>query len=360
MPLQLESDPTLDAAMQRLDGLEAAESAPVAPLDGQAAPEPQQPAEQVEPGTTEPDPLATDTPAEADPKPSTEPKDKSSEKPKPGDKPPVEDPNKSKFAKDAQRRDTSWKALNAEKQALQTERAAFELRRQQLDRQQEQFTLKQAKSQSRITPEQYEQTGVAKISSAQNLDLVADGLERRAEKLEADGKYGEAENCKAQARAKREEAAGDRALARMYKGMAETARKAPADPTLEQIRQRNAQHKQHYTLEAAKQWPELAKEGSAFQKTMAGHLRAASEQGIDPDEHPIIMYHAARLTAAETAAASVPGLTKKLGELQAKVKELELLTAPGGGQPAAAKLGERQPSDEDDAIALRQEALQRS
>src|ERR1700723_1185638 len=104
MPLQLESDPTLDAAMQRLDGLEAAESAPVAPLDGQAAPEPQQPAEQVEPGTTEPDPLATDTPAEADPKPSTEPKDKSSEKPKPGDKPPVEDPNKSKFAKDAQRR----------------------------------------------------------------------------------------------------------------------------------------------------------------------------------------------------------------------------------------------------------------
>jgi alkylhydroperoxidase/carboxymuconolactone decarboxylase family protein YurZ len=82
----------------------------------------------------------------------------------------------------------------------------------------------------------------------------------------------------------------------------------------------------------------VAKDGSEFQNTMAAHLQAAANQGLNPEENPVVFYHVARLTAAEATAARVPKLEKELGAAQARVKELEALTAPGGGNSAAQRI----------------------
>lgn len=335
MPL-IEELPDIDAALARLDAAEAAET--------QAAPTATETAdEQVldQPGDTtgdgvepQPDSKPTDTPAGAEPKQPTEPKD--TETPKPGEKP-ANEPNKSKFAKDQERRDRSWKALNTEKEAHAKAVADFKAQQQAFEQQKQRFESERTKASQKYTPEQYETASGSKVKVAQELDLQADGMEARAAKLDEEGKYGEAQLLKNQAREKREQAAGERGLSRQLKQMADHLRANP-DPSAQQVAQQQQAAMKHYTLEAAKQWPDVAKEGSEFQKTMAGHLKAAADAGLDPKEFPVLMYHAARLTAAETDAARVPGMEKELVGLRAKVKELEALTNPGGGRTAAQQL----------------------
>lgn len=347
--------PDVPEAMDRLLAAEAAETTdPIVTTPTEAEPViPDQPGDTDTSTADKPDTLPTDTPAAAEPKP-TEP----NTEPKPGDTKPV-DANASKFAKDKARRDDSWKALNAEKVTLETTRKEIDAKQAEFTRREEQFKLQQAKASQKFTPEQYEQAGQNKLTVAGQYDLQADGLEARAAKLEGEGKYVEAATAQQQAKAAREAAAAERGLARQMKSMADHVRKNP-DPTVAQIQARNQEHMKHYTLEAAKNWPELTKQGSEFQKQVANHLNESKKQGIDPQEYPIMMYHAARLTAAESAAARVPGMEKQLGELKAKVKELEGLTAPGGGSPSASRIPEAGAmTDEEEGEQLRSAALTR-
>jgi hypothetical protein len=265
-----------------------------------------------------------DQPAKGAADTQTDPKN--GQQAKPGEKAATE------FSKDQQRRDTSWKALNAEKEKFRAEQETLRQEREQWQRQREQEAVKSARG--RYTPEQYEQAAGNMAEQARTLDLQAKGLEAEAQKLEDEGKYKEAEKARAQAQDLKEDAAYQRKSAVNAKAQAEHVRKNP-DPTLQAVQQRNQQAMQHFTLEAAKKWPEFAKEGGDFQKKVVGELQAARKLGIDVNESPALMYHAVRLVAAETAAARVPTLEQELGEAKAKVKELELLTAPGGGQDSA-------------------------
>ena len=154
--------PDVDQAMARLEALEAAEQPPPAEafVQTEAESETQQPAPQPDPGTKVPNSSSTDTPAASEPKPSAEPKTPKSEitpPPKPGEA------KGSAFASDAQRRDTSWKALNTEKQAHQQAVETFKAQQQLFQREQEQFKLERAKSAQKFTPEQYEQASVQRI-----------------------------------------------------------------------------------------------------------------------------------------------------------------------------------------------------
>jgi hypothetical protein len=320
---------------------------------------PHQPEEKSKPAGKTPDSKSTDTPAGAEPKPPTEPEKKIETPPEK----PKKDANgnvPSAFSKNAQRLEKNWKAVQERTTQLDASEAQLKQREQTIAQREQKAQLADARAKSKFTPEQYEQAASGKLKSAETLTLQADGLDRRAEQLEADGKYGEAELAKKQAQDLREQAAGVKYTARQMKEMAENLRKNP-DPTIEQHKAAMEGQKKYYLVEAAKQWPDLAKDGSEFQKQMAGHLKAAADLGIDPNEFPSIFYHAARLTAAETAAARVPAMDKELGELRAKVKELELLTTPGGGQGSA----QRQPeagakTDEQEEAELRHEANQRS
>lgn len=347
--------PGLDEAIARLDAAEAAESQNYSQPDPtpEAEPtDPQQPGDTPDDGSTKPDSLPNDTPAAPDtakpPEPKTEPIKKPDAKMDAG-----------KFAKDKQRRDDSWKALNTEKDTHKKAVEQFQAERSNFQREQQTFQQKQAKASAKYTPEQYEQTASSKLQVSENLSLQADGLERRSEQLEDAGKLLEAKQAKQQAQEKREEALAEKGLARQLKSLADELRKNP-DPTAEQVKQKQQADLKHYTLEAAKKWPDIAKEGSEFQKNVANHLQEAARQGMDPNEHPTLVYHAARLTAAESASARVPSMEKELGELRAKVKELEALTNPGGGTTAASKIpGESAKTDDEEFAELRQAAMAR-
>ena len=110
--------PDLSSAMDLLNAAEAAEQ----PIPATELTQPDPNAEpQATPAATDgnqeaPNPSPTDTPTAAD-KPAEATEKKTVETPpKPGDNKP-----KSKFAEDAQRRDTSWKKLNEEKAAFKLE-----------------------------------------------------------------------------------------------------------------------------------------------------------------------------------------------------------------------------------------------
>lgn len=342
----------IDQAIARLDAAEQVEANVPAPetMPEQVDPPADQPAEPSAPGIETPASSPTDTPAAPESQPSTEsPKTEPSKTP--------DGKAKSDFAKSQQRKDDSWRELNAQKDAFKKEQQTLKDARDLFQREQEQFKVERAKQSNKFTPEQYEQAGQQKLGAANTYDNHAEGLEALAEKLEGDGKYPEAEAKKQQARQYRNAAIVERHEAGKMRECAQNMRQNP-DPTIQQIQQRNQQSMRDYTLKAAEQWPDVAKEGSEFQKVMAGHLKEAAAQGIGPENFPVIMYHAARLTAAESAAARVPGMERELGTLRAKVKELETKTAPGGGNPAVPALGgKRAKTDAEEFEELRGMAL---
>lgn len=352
----VEEMPGLDDAIARLQDAEASEPQPV--VEAQVQADGDTKATPPEPNTTEiaekPDPLKTDTPATTEKKAAEV---KQSETPKPGDKP----DNRSQFAKDKARRDDSWKALNADKEKLAKDKADFSMQQATLQRQQQQFQIQKQKSQAKFTPEQYLTGANQKNDAATQLELQAKCLMAEATELESNNDFKGAALKEQQANALKEQAAEERAMARQYRRAADVAKNAKPDPSETELKTKLEGEKRHYTMEAAKFWPEVAKAGSEFQKVMATHLQAAAQAGLSPNDYPIMMFYSARLTAAETAAAGVPGKDKELGELRAKVKELEALTAPGGGSGSA----QRQPSgnapltEEQEEAALRQEALNR-
>ncbi len=295
-----------------------------------------------------PDSLPTDTLATAEPKPiATEKKVEAETQGSP-------------FKKDAIRRDTSWKALNVEKDVVRKERDDLTQQREAFKREQESFRVEQAKKSQSFTPEQYIQGADNLSKQADTLDLQAKGLKAKAQELEDDGKYSEAEAAKSQAETLRNKAIVARGKAEDAKEMAEHVRKNP-EPTLEAVNQKKAQAQQHYTLEAAKKWPELAKENSEFQKQVVANLQALQKSDPDLANNPSIIYHVAERTALMTEAARVPGIVKELDGLKAKVKDLEALTTPSNeGSVTRLPQGRQQPlNDEQEEAELRDMAMQR-
>jgi hypothetical protein len=350
--------PDIDAALARLEAAEAEQVSPRPEAQVQTESEVQQSAPKAEATADQktPEVNSTDTPAATDKKndaPETTPKSEKTDAKTP-DAPTTPD-NRSPFAKNAERLDKTWKAVNERKTQLETREQQLTAREQAIQRREQEITAKAAKAERKFTPEQYEQAAQNKLNAIGNLDVQADGWDKRAAELEAGGKYADADRAREQAKALREQASAARVTAGQMKAYANHLRQNP-DPTAQQIQAKQEQAKQFYTVEAAKAWPELAKSGSQFQKDVTAQLQEAAKNGLDANEHPVLIYHAANLVAHKAAAARVPGLEKTIEGLKAKVGELEKLTTPGGGTEANLQPA-RTASNEDDEAALRSAAL---
>jgi hypothetical protein len=294
-----ETIPGLDQANAELDRMIAADAAAerqaaAGAKPGESANKPEERAAGAEKIESTQDPnKKSDTPATADPKKSTEAK--------PADKPAAEQAQKSRYEKARERQEGSWKELNAQKDAFKAEREAFE-------RDKAEFQARRQQAEQEFTPEQYDEA---------------------ARKFEDEGKFEFAEMAKKKAEALRKDP--------------ETAARKQRDQATATATE--AQRKE-WALKAGVDFPELAKDNSATQ------LRVAQLFKEEPDlkAHPKGIYMAARLATLEAAAAGVADKDKELGQLRARVKELEELTtsSPPGG---AAQLPAEKPFEQKDAAS---------
>ena len=347
-----EIDPTMPGmieAMRRLDEIEAADAAEKSKPASTATAEPSANSEpsaaqgEGEPAP-KPDSQPSDTPAATEPA-ATPTEGKKEEPPKSAEAVKAAD-DKSRYSKAQERLTKTWDAVNAEKTTIATEKAALEQSRQQFAQEKAKFDLIQKQAeQPQHTPEDY-------VKASQMKRNDADALRTQARRAEDAGNFEQAEKLTKQAN-KLDALADDMAE------HAETIRKNPPQGFAERSKQYE-QAKQAWTMEAAKAFPDLAKQGSEFQRTVAGHLNALTQQDPNLLVNPSVIYHVSRLTAAElkvqqlnTVAARVPVLEKELEQFKAKVKELQALTTPGGSS-VIPKLGS--PSADDDEEALYREA----
>lgn len=222
-------------------------------------------------------------------------------------------PEKSRYVKAQERLGQSWEELNAQKAAFKAEQETFKAERARIE--QERQSAEQAKAAEEFSPDQYEAA---------------------AKRFEADGKFDLAELAKAKADQLR--------------------RNPPVKPA-----EADAAARKEWALKAGVDFPELSKTNSPLQ------VRVSQLLTDEPDlkQHPKGIYLAARLanleaevTRGQTASASVVAKDKELGQLKAKVKELEALTAPGGGDGVsrlpAGRTFEQMSSDEQFAELERQ------
>lgn len=366
MPVDLENDTTLADTLGRLDAAEAAET-PIArePFvqteDGASL---RSEAALDKPATTKPGGEPPGTPAAAE-KPAAEQTDKTKET-QPSEKGKGSEGEKGKevtaksdFAKSGERLERTWKSVNERKAQLDSREQQLKAREETIARADQDFQVKQARAQQRHKPEDYEQASTRNKDQARQLDLQAKGLEAQAAEMELDGKYTEAESSKARAVELREQAAYARGVSKQLAEHAAHVRSHP-DPTLEQAKTRNQQQLREYTLAAAKEFPDIAKEGSEFQRAVIRNIQQAREAGLDENEFPVVRFWSAQMAALQSASARVPDLEKSLEAANARVKELEGLTAPGGGQGAVQRPAAGAGGDEDEGERLRREAQERS
>ncbi len=291
-----------------------------------------------------------DTPAAPDKAAVIEPDKSPKESEVSGLKPKVEadkaEPEKSRYAKSQERLTKTWDAVNAEKLALTGERTKFDAERAELGRKQAEFqAIQKQAEQPQYKPEDY-------LSAAAQKRQLADHQRAEAARLEDAGKFPQAE-------ALRKTAAKNEAIGEDLAEHAEELRKNPPKGFAERSQQFE-QARRAWTLEAAKQNPDLAKDGSPFQQMVAGMLNNLAKSDPQLMAQPSVIYHVAQMAAVQleakaskAEAARVPGLEKEAESLRAKVKELEALTTPtaGGG---VARLGAEAPGD--DYAAIRQAA----
>lgn len=327
--------PGMDEANARLDAMMAEESAAAAaPAKTSAEPsatsEPRA-VQAVEDDAKTLEPSLTDTRATPEQKAVVNEPNKSPETTKETSttaEPTKAEAEKSRYAKSQERLTKTWDQVNAEKTAIAAERAKIEAERAEFARRQAEFdAIRKQSEQPQFKPEDY-------ANAAQQKKAMADHQRAQADRLESDGKFDEAEKL-------RKQAAKNEALSEDLSEHAENLRKNPPQG-FEQKQAQYQQAKQAWTVEAAKAFPDLAKDGSAFQQTVAGHLNALAKNDPALMAHPSVIYHISRLTAAELKVqqltadvARVPVLEKELGELKAKVKEYEALTAPASSATAA-------------------------
>ena len=333
--------PGMDAASTLLDEMIAAEAATTQKADSNAteaiATHELRETQEINESTPTPDSKSPDTRATAE-KPAAPEQDKSPKiEDKTASKVEAKADEKSRYAKSQERLNKTWDGVNSEKAAIAADRAKIEADRVEFSRKQAEFQAIQKQSeQPQYKPEDY-------VQAASNKRQLADHQRAEASRLENDGKYSEAERMTKQAEK-------SDALSEDLAEHAENLRKNPPKGFTEHAKQFE-QARQHYTVEAAKVWPELAQEGSPFQRAVAGHLNDLAKSDPQLMVHPSVIYHVSRLTAAEMQAqaykadaARVPVLTKELGELKAKVQELQALTTPGGST-SVARLGSPSTAD---------------
>lgn len=300
----------LDAAMTQLDAMEAADAAT---SSGQGAGQSQQSVNAGQKSGAQGDQHAAQTPsgdqrtqtesntdaraaAEIESSKSKVQSSKSTEgQGTPESQKAAEAKGPSRYQKAQERAKNSWEEINRTKAELKAEREKFEGERTQFQQQ------RQAEERA-FSPEQYEEA---------------------AKRFEAGGKFDLAD-------AAREKAAELRKNPPSQAQAQANSQGQPGQPTAAQRAQYQA-HLKEWWGKAAVDFPAVAKEGTPEN----GLLKEFLTKEPDAVRSPKGMYYAARMVAAETAAARVPGLETELGTLRAKVKELEALTAPGGpGSPA--------------------------
>ena len=347
----IEELPDIDQAMQRLEAAEAAETSDTSEVQGQEA----ETKEEQQPVPSEKEAVEVDSKADEG---TTEPVDK--------DKTPVkqeedQDKNKSAYKKNSERLDKTWKSVNEQKAALAKEKEQIETQKQQIELQRKEIEAQRTKVERKYSPEQYDGAATQKLNNSKQLELHADGLDRRADQAEEKGDYDAAEKLRKESSELRENALTEKGMAKQLALYAKQLRDNP-EPSMEQLKAKKADELKHYTIEASKVFPDLMKDGSHFQKRTAEHLNAAATKyGMDANEYPALMYFAAQMTHLEQQASQVPSMTKELTALRAKVKDYEKLNAPGGGSEASTNvMAQKARTDEDEASELRAYALQHS
>lgn len=255
-------------------------------------------------------------------------------------------PNASTFAKDNIRKDRSWKALNAEKAQLQTEKAQQDANLKgalaKFNADVEAFKAEQESS--RPSPEKYE-------TWANQLNAKATLKEAEAVKLEADGKYDEAQAARNEVLVMREDA-------RRAVGMAEQVRKNPP-ATLQQQQAKFQTDQRSWTDKASIDFPEFGKRGSVVQNAAIEFFQQTTANDPVVAKLPGFIYFCAERAALKTAADRVPSMEKELGELRTKVQELTELTSviPSGGvQRTVGKKSFEQMTPDEQYASLREEA----
>jgi hypothetical protein len=227
-----------------------------------------------------------------------------------------------KYQKEVERRDKSWKALNAEKEAIAKSKAEVEEERKKLDR--EKTSLKQK---SEFTPEQYENT--------------AKWYEGEADRLEKAGKFEEAEK--------------QRALSGLAK---EEAAKLRADP-----KANASAHDAEFERQTQSSWtkaktemPELFDQTSPLHKEFVAFVQDKANAAFF--EHvPNAPYLAAEFSRNKANASRVPILSKEVETLKQQLTDLQKATSitPGG----AARMPSGEKSFEDLSEAEQQAELAR-
>jgi len=291
--------PGIEEASKRLDEMIAAEPKPVAEESRKAAEEassqdsvasvqtePDHAAQQVKNDAADPDkPVPADTQADADK--AADGKDQTLKE------------TGTRYDKAKARQEKSWAELNRQKDEFKAQQLALEAERRKLAEERTSWQKEREKAERRYKPEDYE---------------------KAADDWEAQGKYDLAEAARDRAKQLREKPDVNAA--------ADQAAKAA---------QREKLQKEWYS-KAAIDFPEVARNGSDQNAKLKALLAAEPDVLNDPKG----MYYASRLVAAETAAARVPVMEKELGELRAKVKELESNTTPslpGSSTPATPAMG---------------------
>lgn len=340
-PNEYRNDPTLGEAMEALAAMETAENAGT--QQQQAQPQSQQSAsatngqratESSAPSGAAKVPDGAEAQA-AESKPKSDPKagtPATEEKPKTEQEQQQQQPdNRSKFAKSQERLNGSWKDLNERKAELAKTEETLKQREAELKKREAAYQQRQtAAQQPKYKPEDYE-------GAAANWERLSGVMMKRAEQLEAEGSFDEAEKLKKDAAVKANQAT----QAKAYAAELRANPPAPVQTDAQAEAEFRSQQKEWWG-KAAVDFPNVAKAGTPE----ADALKALIKNEPEVVGNPKGMYYAARLVTAEASAARVPAMEKELGELRAKLDALSkklavpgdgAATSPGGEIPFAQK-----------------------
>lgn len=194
---------------------------------------------------------------------------------------------KSKYQRERERQEQSWKKLEEEKRQVREEKQRLEAEKQRLEQERQNAKPRGPK------------------------ELTADNLEQLAKVYEQEGDLDKAKRAKELAVEKRAE----------EKRQAEQERQTALET-----------HKAKWVQESeavSKEMPELKNPESPLSKEVLGLLRNP-EYATLLARHPSGFRYAAEIGQLRLAAASVPELQKKVAEQKAEIERLTKLTAVGG------------------------------
>lgn len=337
MVTELENMPGVDAAAAKLAALDAAEAtATTSPTQEQREATGERAAQVEEQGQNPKTEEQTDTRAAAEQAPpdtaqtdSTIPKADANAPAKP-EQPKDE---KGRFQKAIERGFTNWKEFNewkaAETQKVEARTKELEAKAAEIERKR----VEVEEAQPNYQPEDYEQAAANSVNKAQSLSLQADGLEKRAGEAAT---AAEERQLQEQAAKLRKQAAAAEVQADNLKDYAANLRKNPP-ANAQQREAKRQQQVRDWSVAAAREYPELLNLESAVYKEADKQMAELKQRSPELASHPSSVYYVARMAKLTTEAARVPGLDKELGQLRARVQELEGLATTGGGgavQPA--------------------------